>query len=70
MTLIVTRIKGGIKEDVVRLHHTREEAGTYGKQVYGFGAFKIVSYSSWKKTKQAKFEITRIKTLERIRKFK
>lgn len=70
MTLIVTMPKGGIKENVVRLHTDRNEAAFYGKLVYGFGKFKIQNYSTWKKTKQAKFEITRIKTLERIRRYK
>lgn len=70
MTYIVTHPKGGIKENIIRLHDSIDEASTYGKKEYGFGHFVIKKYSVWKKTQQAKYENLRIKTLERIRRFK
>lgn len=69
MTYIVTYPKGGLKENVIRIHTERSEASAYGVKEYGFGKFAIKNYSQWKKTSQAHYERTRIKTLERLRRF-
>lgn len=71
MILVVTNVDGSLKEkDKIRLHHSNDEAGRYGQEVYGFGRFKIQKFSVWNKTKQAKFARLQIATLQRMRKFK
>lgn len=71
MTLIVTKPDGRLLErDRIRIHNTCEEASAYGKDVYGYGNFKIQNYSQWKKTSTAKIQLEKIHILNRWNKFK
>lgn len=71
MTLIATKPDGRLLErDRIRIHDTREEASAYGKDVYGYGNFKIQPYNQWRKTETAKIQILKIETLNRWTKFR